>query len=302
MYGYFKPKDMEGYFRALAADVAKTVSVEFVMNEDPRFPDGLWAGADIFVSLSDNVQESFGLTPLEAMASGLPVIASDWDGYRGGVREGVEGFLIPTYTPPPEYGQAIAEQYFNEPNYGVSLTAAAQSTVFDITRCAEALRVLAIDAGKRRAMGESGRARARDVYDWKHIIKAYEELWRELAQKRRTAPAKPLIPAEWPAAHPAFPNPWAMFASFPTGFLGPEDRLRVTMERPQIEALLAHEMNYFVPDVLMPKPLLLNLVDIFRNAGVTSIGDIAGSFPPQERGRVWRCAGLLLKLGICERQ
>jgi len=41
-----------------------------------------YASADVFMSLSDNIQETFGLTPLEAMAAGLPVIASDWDGYR----------------------------------------------------------------------------------------------------------------------------------------------------------------------------------------------------------------------------
>ena len=55
MFGYFKPKDMEQHFRNLAADICKTVQVEFVLNDDPRFPDGLWAAADIFVSLADNV-------------------------------------------------------------------------------------------------------------------------------------------------------------------------------------------------------------------------------------------------------
>ena len=101
MYGYFKPKDMEPHFRNLAAETGKTARIDFIMNDDTRFAEGFWAGADIFVSLSDNIQESFGLTPVEAMASGLPAIVSDWNGYRGGVREGQEGFLIPTMTPPP---------------------------------------------------------------------------------------------------------------------------------------------------------------------------------------------------------
>ena len=34
--------------------------------------------------------------PVEAMASGLPVIVSDWDGYKETVRDGVDGFRIPT--------------------------------------------------------------------------------------------------------------------------------------------------------------------------------------------------------------
>lgn len=36
----------------------------------------LYAAADVFVSLADNVQETFGLTIIEAMAAGLPVVAS----------------------------------------------------------------------------------------------------------------------------------------------------------------------------------------------------------------------------------
>ena len=53
----------------------------------PQVRQGCWAAADIFCSLSDNIQETFGLVPLEAMAAGLPVIVSDWDGYRETVRD-----------------------------------------------------------------------------------------------------------------------------------------------------------------------------------------------------------------------
>ena len=52
-----------------------------------------------FISLSDNIQETFGLTIIEGMAAGKPVIATDWDGYRQTVRHGDTGFLIPTYMP-----------------------------------------------------------------------------------------------------------------------------------------------------------------------------------------------------------
>ena len=56
----------------------------------------VWHAADVFVSPSDNIQETFGLAVLEAMASGLPVVASDWDGYRDLVADGETGFLVPT--------------------------------------------------------------------------------------------------------------------------------------------------------------------------------------------------------------
>ena len=52
--------------------------------------------ADVFVNVSDHIQETFGLVNLEAMAAGLPVIASDWSGFREIVKHGETGFLIPT--------------------------------------------------------------------------------------------------------------------------------------------------------------------------------------------------------------
>lgn len=58
-----------------------------------------WAGADVFCSLSDNIQETFGITPIEAMAAGLPVVVSDWDGYKDTVRDGIDGYRIPTLMP-----------------------------------------------------------------------------------------------------------------------------------------------------------------------------------------------------------
>jgi glycogen synthase len=54
--------------------------------------------------MSDNIQETFGLTPLEAMAAGLPVIVGDWDGYKDTVRDGVDGFRIPSLMPPAPLG------------------------------------------------------------------------------------------------------------------------------------------------------------------------------------------------------
>ena len=298
MYGYFKPLDMEQHFRALASDISKKVKIEFILNSDPRFPDGLWAGADIFTSLSENIQESFGLTPIEAMACSLPSIITDWNGYRGSIRDGLDGFLIKTLIPPTRAGMGIAEAYYNEENYGVSLVGSSQSTSLDIDACGSAILLLTEDKERRLAFGKSARLRAENVFDWKHIIKSYEALWQDLSDKRKNIPPKPGVPKNWQAVHPAYPNPWQMFRSFPSAILQQHDRIQIIMDKEAIEAIMKHEMNFFLPDLLTPKETMLDLVDIIRRAGKPQIEEITSAFPIAGQDRVLRCVGWMLKCGV----
>jgi alpha-maltose-1-phosphate synthase len=300
--GYFKPQDMERHFKFLAADICKTAKVHFIAHDDPRFPMGLWAGADIFMSLSDNIQESFGLTPIEAMAAGLPAIVTDWDGYRDTVRHGVEGFCVPTLTPPAASGQLIAERYFNaRANYGEYLAAASQSTAVDVDFAAAAVQLLATDPALRQKMGQAGRARAAAVYDWSHIIRAYEDLWAQQADQRRqnTGGTKSAFPPGWPALHPAYPNPFEMFASFPSTLLAPTARLAIAALPEEMDRLLAHEMNRFMPDLLLPLPdVPLLWATIGEGKTVAELHSLFAVHDPHclDRTLVW-----LLKLGLCRR-
>src|SRR5262249_29350189 len=74
---------------------ASGVKVAFLDGERPDF-DRVWHAADAFTLLSDNIQESFGQAITEAMACGLPVVTTDWDGCRDLVIDGESGFLVPT--------------------------------------------------------------------------------------------------------------------------------------------------------------------------------------------------------------
>lgn len=62
--------------------------------EDPAWDVARWFGAlDLYVAAPRN--EGFGLTPLEAMASGVPVIASRAGAFEDIVSDGVTGRLMP---------------------------------------------------------------------------------------------------------------------------------------------------------------------------------------------------------------
>src|SRR3546814_14623582 len=96
------------------------------------------------------------------MASGVPALVSDWDGYRDTVRDGEEGFLVPTLAPPPGAGAALADRFATGVDeYGRYLAAASQATAVDPEAAAIALERLVGDAGLRRRM-EIGRASCRE--------------------------------------------------------------------------------------------------------------------------------------------
>ena len=72
-------------------------TVQIISNNNVARRQFLYSSADIFVSPADNLQETFGITPIEAMACGIPQVVSDWDGYKDTVVDGVTGFRVPTY-------------------------------------------------------------------------------------------------------------------------------------------------------------------------------------------------------------
>jgi hypothetical protein len=184
---------------------------------DGRPPDtrfSLWSVADIFLSLSDNIQETFGLTPIEAMAAGLPCVVSDWDGYRDTVRHGIDGFRVPTCAPRGGLGEDLAYAFAQEwMNYDQYVAGASQLIAVDINRAAEALTALVLDANLRRRMGAAGAQRAREVFDWSAIIPQYQDLWGELAARRACAPEPG---PNHLAGNPARLDPFRLFASYPT--------------------------------------------------------------------------------------
>jgi alpha-maltose-1-phosphate synthase len=178
--------------------------------------DKAWAAADVFCSLSDNIQETFGLTPIEAMAAGLPVVVTDWDGYKDTVRNGIDGFAVPTMAAPPGAGHHLAMRHALEVDtYDSYIGQASTAIAVDIDATAAAFERLAADPDLRRQMGAYGAGRARERFDWKVIVAAYEELWQELAALRTAGQAAP-SPEAMRGFWPARPDPYDLFASFPS--------------------------------------------------------------------------------------
>lgn len=98
--------------------------------------------------------EPFGIAPLEAMAAGLPVIATAVGGLQDTVLDGVTGRLVPPRRP-------------------------------DLL--AEAINELLADPARRQAMGRAGRERVLARYGWNSIAEQTEGCYRGvLAEHRAT--------------------------------------------------------------------------------------------------------------------
>jgi glycosyltransferase involved in cell wall biosynthesis len=148
----------------------------------------LYAAADVFTSLSDNLQETFGLTIIEAMACGLPVVASDWSGYRDLVVDGETGCLIPTYW--ADCTDEISQLAMLRGEAGTHWLL-AQSVAVDLPATATAFRELACRPNQRREMGARGRARVLERFSWRAVVGQYEELWRESSILAEASPPPP---------------------------------------------------------------------------------------------------------------
>ncbi len=116
-----------------------------------RLPDVLRA-ADAFL-LTTEPPESFGIVLIEAMACGLPVVATDYPGVRAVVDEGENGLLVPS-------GDAGA--------------------------VSSALRALA-DAGPegRAVLGGAGRAKAEREWSWPRLVDRMDAAYAEAINARR---------------------------------------------------------------------------------------------------------------------
>jgi glycosyltransferase involved in cell wall biosynthesis len=215
-------------FRDGARAFAGNVRVSFVDGAHPQMRPAVWHAADVFASLVDNIQETFGLTVVEAMASGLPVIATDWDGYRDLVVHGETGLLVPTLMVPDATAEATARLQLEAIDYNLFLAECSQAVAVDCARAAEAFTKLIGDEALRRQMGAAGRRRALQRFDWSHVIQAYEDLWGSQEQERQEyarRPAPPRPPWIGPARYPA---PEHAFAGYPTRWLGDDDLLKAT--------------------------------------------------------------------------
>ena len=140
--------DLKREYRSLSSHIEHKVI--FAGNVDDDELPNYYAASDLLVLPSIDRSEGFGLTLLEANATGKPVVASNVGGIPSVVTDGVNGLLVP-----PCDEKTLAK------------------TVINLLR----------DEDRLLEIGRNGR-RIAEGHDWKQIAKKTEELYEEALEER----------------------------------------------------------------------------------------------------------------------
>ena len=295
--GWFPSDAVAEATAALAREASASVVHHHIGSVSGAGRGDVYEAADVFISLTDNIQETFGLTLVEAMASGLPVVATDWDGYRDTVVDGVTGFLVPTTMAPAGAGREIglAAGLGGRP-YNRSLMDAAQATSVDVDAVTRAVVALGADPVLRSRMGEAGRRRAEALFDWRVVIAAYRELWAELDDRRNAEGASDSSAVD----DPLHPDPFRVFSGFASRRFDTGALLRLHPDwRARFRMGTGSPILRAQSDLLLDAGGMQRLVQaLYEGAGVTCAG-LCTQFG-DEAGRTTRSLFWLMKLGAVE--
>ena len=125
------------------------------------------------------------------MAAGLPMVVSDWSGYRDLVRDGVDGYLIPSAWASSASKVSVPlgwQQFTGIQGFPAIAGALAQLVHLDLAAAEMALLTLLSQPVMARAMGAAAARRARELFAPEVVMAAHEELFIELAKCRQNAP------------------------------------------------------------------------------------------------------------------
>ncbi|MEI2686215.1 MAG: glycosyltransferase family 4 protein [Cypionkella sp.] len=212
--GQFRDDHSRAVFTRGAATLMPDVGFTLLDGGNAEDRKAALSGADVFLFLIDNIQETFGLAPIEAMAAGLALLVSDWDGMKDTVTPDV-GLRIPTRSLPPGHLVPEALRYQGGIDSYVQYCATTSALVeIDMEALTKAIATLAKDPDLRRNMGRAGQKRARELYDWSVIIPRMQDLW--LEQDAMRAYGMPQARRYNGASLPIAPSPTALFANYPS--------------------------------------------------------------------------------------
>ena len=257
-----------------------------------------WAACDVFLSLSDNIQETFGLTLIEAMAAAKPVIATDWDGYKDIVIPGTTGFLVPTMMPDDATGDELALKHAaGSLNYDHYVGQCSQLISVDQRYLRTVTARLAQEPELRRQMGEAGRSRALSVFDWKVVIGQYQDLWAFLRERRSKAQSEkaPQLRGSMADQLP----PFRLFSGYATQRLAGTSRIKLRQSSCTARELIEHPFFALAKDLVAPADTIDRILASLQDGTARELSVLEREFPAPA-GVITKTVAVLVKMGQLE--
>lgn len=300
--GQFANADIEKSFRESEKILCPSVQCHYLDGGNTAVRQEIWYAADVFTSLVDNIQESFGLTPVEAMAAGLPVVVTDWNGYRDTIENGKQGFLIPTTMPSAgSIGGELADRFYRRiDNYDHYIANVASTVAVDIPATAKAYTDLVENTALRVQMGKAGRLRAESVYDWRKIMGSYQELWSELAEIRQrestyriSRPANSIL-----LKNPMANDPYSIFSSYPTHAFDENTSVLMMADGYEVEKINTYiKLSILNSSFKEPMGTYQNILDVLFANSPCRVQDLLASANAGQKPAVLRAITRLIKMG-----
>lgn len=190
--------------------------------ESPHY----YQAADVFCFPGDTIQEALGNTYLEAMASGLPIITSDWVAGPVVVQHNENGVVIPCYwTHPLTHIEALSPALEFTTNY----LALAQSVWMDARKLQEAIQNYAVNPELRERHGRASRVFAEAKYDMEDRINALIDIFDKAQKEASLETLSGREARRNEACELGLPIPFRrIFSHYATGTLGDDTVLELT--------------------------------------------------------------------------
>jgi hypothetical protein len=275
--------------------MAPSIAFHYVDGRDADTRFSIWSAADIFCSLSDNIQESFGLTVIEAMAAGLPVIASNWNGYREAITHGINGILVNSYLPRVSMADAAYRYVSGVDTYDLYIGALSQLCFVDLNQTASWIARLANDKALRHKLGATAQRAIETTYDWSKVLPRYFELWRHQRDQVETHRADPDTKRSmaW-----SIHDPTVTFAEFPSHYLGGDAILGAGPLFERWNDLVKQPGVAVNSSVLISRTAYRAIQQEFEDEQTKLVSNVLEKFSQQDQSGVLRSLHWLIKIGL----
>jgi glycosyltransferase involved in cell wall biosynthesis len=214
MCGIFRQPYARKVFEDGAAKLMPDVGFLLLDGQKTEERRATLSGADVFLFMIDNIQETFGLAPLEGMAAGLPVLGSDWDGLKDTITPDVGLRVKSRMLGPQHMANESLRLQGGIDDYPQYCAAVSAMTELDMADMKGKIVALASNPGLRLQMGQAALQRVQSQYDWKAVIPQMQALWAEQIARKRVATAKAFRIRGY--SLPIGPSPSLLFAGYPT--------------------------------------------------------------------------------------